>query len=238
MGLIDQQYLRYRFLMLENAVADGASVMVAAALRERIVAGLLAPGTPLREASLAREFEVSRNTVREALHQLATEGLVDVRRHRGAAVRIVAIEDVEDLFRVRRALELRAIDAGALSDPLELAPISAIVTEIERAADRSDWLAAATASLRFHQALVASLDSTRIDVFFATIMASSRLAFAVVVEQSCFHGSFVARDREIIDLLLAGSRAAAAAALRRYLDDSEQALIDALQRYGIAEPAA
>lgn len=224
--------------MIEGAAADGISATVAAALRERIVAGLLIPGTPLREASLAQEFEVSRNTIREALHQLATEGLVDVRRHRGAAVRVVTIEDVKDLFQVRRTLELRAIDDGALGGLAALAPVSAIVEEIEQSAAAQDWLEAATASLRFHQALVATLGSARIDAFFATVIASSRLAFAAIAEQASFQRTFAAWDRTIYDLLFAGSRAAAAASLRSYLDDSERALIEALQRYGAAEPAA
>lgn len=224
--------------MSDRALAGGASTVVAAALRERIVAGALVPGTPLREASLAQEFDVSRNTLREALHRLATEGLVDMRLNRGATVRALAIDDVRDLFRVRRALELRAVDDGALDSPTVLAGISAIVSEIEQATTAHHWLDAATASLRFHQALVATLGSARIDVFFATVIASSRLAFAAVAEQASFQHGFVTWDRTIHDLLLAGSRAAAAASLRRYLDDSEQALVEALERSGVAEPAA
>ncbi|BAK35309.1 putative GntR family transcriptional regulator [Microlunatus phosphovorus NM-1] len=224
--------------MIESESAAGASARVAAALRERIVAGTLVPGTPLREASLAREFDVSRNTLREALRQLATEGLVDLRRNRGAMVRVLTIEDVRDLFQVRRTLELRAVDDGAVGSPGALAPIGTIVAEIEQAAAAQDWLEAATASLRFHQALVTTLGSARIDDFFATVIASSRLAFAAVAEQASFQRGFAAWDRTIYDLLFAGSRAAAAASLRSYLDDSEHALIEALQRYGAAEPAA
>ena len=223
---------------MERAAADGVSATVAAALRERIVAGQLIPGTPLREATLAQEFDVSRNTLREALRQLATEGLVDLRRNRGAMVRVLTVEDVRDLFRVRRTIELRAVDDGIADSPDALAPIGTIVAEVEQAATAQDWLGAATASLRFHQALVATIGSARIDEFFATIIASSRLAFAAVAEQSGFQRTFAARDQTIYDLLFAGSRAAAAASLRRYLDDSEHALIDALQRYGAAEPAA
>lgn len=240
--LIDEQSSGYGHSVNEIRSAAGASTGVAAgvaaALRERIVAGTLVPGTPLREASLAQEFDVSRNTLREALRQLATESLVDVRRNRGAMVRMLAIEDVRDLFRVRRTLELRAIDDGAVGTPASLAPISTIVAEIERAAAAQDWLEAATASLRFHQGLVGTLGSPRIDAFFATVIASSRLAFAVVAEEASFQRSFAAWDRTIHDLLLAGSRAAAAASLRHYLDESEQALIEALQRYGAAQPAA
>lgn len=237
--MIDQQSLRYGDCVVKGSASEsGASTVVAGALRERIVAGRLIPGTPLRETSLAQEFDVSRNTLREALHRLATEGLVDMRLNRGATVRALAIDDVRDLFRVRRALELRAVDDGALGDPTVLAGIGAVVSEIERAAAAQDWLEAATVSLRFHQALVATLGSARIDAFFATVIASSRLAFAAIAEQASFQRGFVGWDRTIYDLLYAGSRAAAAGSLRRYLDDSEQALIEALERSGVAEPAA
>jgi DNA-binding GntR family transcriptional regulator len=236
--LIDEQSSGYCGPVSESRSAAGASAGVAAALRERIVAGTLIPGTPLREASLAQEFDVSRNTLREALRQLATESLVDLRRNRGAMVRVLATEDVRDLFRIRRALELRAVDDGAVGSPVALAPISETVAEIEQASAAQDWLGTATASLRFHQALVATLGSARIDDFFATVIASSRLAFAAVAEEASFQRPFAARDRTIHDLLLAGSRASAAASLRRYLDDSEQALIEALQRYGAVESAA
>lgn len=213
--------------------STAASEVVAATLRDRIVAGALMPGTPLREVSLAQEFGVSRNTFREALRQLATESLVDVRRHRGAVVRVMAVEDIRDLYRVRRVLELRAIDDGVRGGAVSLAPIAAAVDESEEAVAAGNWREAGTASLRFHQALVATLGSARLDAFFATIVAQTRLAFAAIAEEATFQREFIDRDREILGLLMAGSQATAAATLRQYLDDAEHLLTEVVRLHGV-----
>jgi DNA-binding GntR family transcriptional regulator len=74
------------------------SVTLADALAEAIVAGELAPGKRLDEASLARRYGVSRTPVREALRQLAAIELVDHQPHRGAMVAGIAKARVAELF--------------------------------------------------------------------------------------------------------------------------------------------
>ena len=74
-------------------------------LRDAILHGGLKPGEPLREEQLAASLEVSRGPVREALVQLEREGLVIVRRHRGATVARLSRADVEEVYSLRLALE-------------------------------------------------------------------------------------------------------------------------------------
>ena len=63
-------------------------------LRAKIESGELGPGDPLpSELRLAQEFSISRTTVRQAIAQLRTEGLVSVERPRGTFVRVP--EEVE-----------------------------------------------------------------------------------------------------------------------------------------------
>lgn len=81
-------------------------------LRARIVRGDLTPGTPLVEGALAKEFGVSRSPVRDALGQLAYEGLLE-RHDRALRVRVLRAEDVLDLYEVRIALERAAARAAA-----------------------------------------------------------------------------------------------------------------------------
>jgi len=212
-----------------------APEIVAAALRDRILTGELAPGTPLREVVLAQEFGVSRNTFREAVHHLATENLVDVRRHRGAVVHIMATDDIRDLYRVRRVIESQAVTEGADTDPRTLAGLITAVEDCERAAAAENWREAETTTLRFHQSLVATLGSARLDAFFTSVIAQTRLAFSAIVAGGEFQRGFVSRDRELLTLLSAGDRAGAAAALRRYLDDAERKLIELVR---LRAPAA
>lgn len=94
---------------------------VLASLRQLINDGGLPPGTRLVERELAQRFAVSRVPLREAIQRLAHEGLVDVAKQRGASVRMLAEQDVHEIYDLRILLECAAMtrsvahmDAAAL----------------------------------------------------------------------------------------------------------------------------
>ncbi len=89
------------------------SSQLATRLRDRIVAGIYAPGSQLLQDALAAEYGVSKIPVREALVQLRGEGLVDVFAHRGFQVRPLSIAELEEVFRLRLLLEPPAVAEGA-----------------------------------------------------------------------------------------------------------------------------
>ena len=74
-------------------------------LEQDIIAGILKPGMRLDEVSLAARFEVSRTPVREALLQLSTMGLVEMRPRRGAVVAQIGLKDLLNMFEVMAELE-------------------------------------------------------------------------------------------------------------------------------------
>ena len=74
-------------------------------LRESILSGDLPGGTRLDIARVATHLGMSRMPVREALRQLASEGLVVIRPNRGVAVTQLTPEDVLEIFEMRAALE-------------------------------------------------------------------------------------------------------------------------------------
>lgn len=86
-----------------------ATEYVEAVLKQAILSGALAPGTPLRQEELAGRFEVSRMPIREALRQLEAQGLVDFEPHRGAIVVEITLADAADNFAIRGALEPQAL---------------------------------------------------------------------------------------------------------------------------------
>lgn len=75
------------------------------ALRERILRGVYADNTPLRQDALAAELGVSRIPIREALRQLEAEGLVVFNPHRGAVVSSLSVEEIDELFELRAQIE-------------------------------------------------------------------------------------------------------------------------------------
>ena len=90
-----------------NAIKSSASRSgsVYRALKRAIIEQALLPGTKLVEDSIGERFGVSRTLVREALQRLSSEGLVELRPHRGACVAQPSLEDGHGIFAVRAALE-------------------------------------------------------------------------------------------------------------------------------------
>jgi DNA-binding GntR family transcriptional regulator len=74
-------------------------------IEERIATGVYAPGMRLDESELAQTFGVSRTPVREALIQLASSGLVEIRPRRGAVVPEMNAERLCEMFEVMAELE-------------------------------------------------------------------------------------------------------------------------------------
>jgi DNA-binding GntR family transcriptional regulator len=76
-----------------------------AEIADAIVRGRLLPGARLDEQGLADAFGTSRTPVREALRQLTTTGLVELRPHRGAVVRTITPDELSHLFETMAELE-------------------------------------------------------------------------------------------------------------------------------------
>lgn len=199
-------------------------------LRTRILEGALAPGDALREVGVAAELAVSRNTLREALRLLASEGLVGQSPNKGAAVRTFTAADVRDIYRTRRALEVQAATDSATAGDERFAAMEAAVVAKERAECGGHWRAAGTASLRFHQELVTVLGSRRLDEFFRTLLAQLRLAWAASCDEAQFQRGWAERDRELYELLRQGRRTQSVGVLLVYLEDSERQVLDGLRQ--------
>ncbi|MBT2520165.1 GntR family transcriptional regulator [Arthrobacter sp. ISL-28] len=218
----------------QSQVAGSADVLtadrVAAALRDDILRGVLKPGARLKDFELAERFDVSRNTLREAVKQLGTAGLVTTRLNAGSAVRRLSEADAREIYIIRRTLELSGVDSLSRAGEAQMLNISAAIEEARRAAAESDWSELSTASLRFHQAVAALNGSARLDAFFANVLAQLRLVNWVMTDEPSFQMQWVDRDKGIADLLLQGNRHEAHIKLSRYLDDSEALIINAIRR--------
>jgi DNA-binding GntR family transcriptional regulator len=89
------------------------------ALRERILRGLYADDTPLRQDALASELGVSRIPIREALRQLEAEGLVVFNPHRGAVVSSLSVDEIDELFELRAQIESDLVRRAVLATTAE-----------------------------------------------------------------------------------------------------------------------
>jgi DNA-binding GntR family transcriptional regulator len=83
-------------------------------IKEGIINGALAPGLPINESDFARDLDVSKTPVREALRQLEREGLVENIPGRGSAVAHITFQDIREIFEVREIIECGAAKRAAL----------------------------------------------------------------------------------------------------------------------------
>jgi DNA-binding GntR family transcriptional regulator len=209
-----------------------AAERVAATLRGQIVDGQLRSGTRLTEEALTGQLEVSRNTVREAFALLRAERIVVHERHRGVFVATPTVEDVTDLYVVRRLIEPGALSGGLAQDA---PPLRAIVTAGQVAAEQEQWEEVASANQRFHRGVVALAGSRRLSETFEGLLAEMRLIFYQRGDQR-FHGHYLRLNHEICALLEAGRAGDAAARLTAYLLEAEAELVAALTRPTPANP--
>ncbi len=107
--------------------------LVADQLRAAILEGRFRPGEWLRQEKLAQELGVSQMPVREALKELAAEGLIEHVPYRGARVVTYSVDDVQDLYEHRAYLEGRAASiAASLISEKGLEELRNIQSEIEQ----------------------------------------------------------------------------------------------------------
>jgi DNA-binding GntR family transcriptional regulator len=193
------------------------------ALRQRILSGELAPGLPLREVALAGELEVSRNTLREILLVLGSEGLVRHAPNRSASVVELGVRDARDIYLVRRLVEVAAIERAASDPAPNLQPLSDALERLEDAARARDPERLVDTDLAFHRSLAAVLGSDRLSALFRAIETQLRLAFSIV--------AFADREYEHPDPLVAEHRHLYDLARRGHVERAKQALVEHLATY-------
>ncbi|WP_166350683.1 GntR family transcriptional regulator [Phytoactinopolyspora limicola] len=144
-----------------HPAGEPAAGSVARYLRERIHDGTLAPGTHVRQETVANDLGVSRLPVREALRQLESEGLVVIRPHSGARIAVLDFEEHTDIYKIRERLEPLALAESIPHLSAEqIAHVDTLLGEVEAAApDPPGFL---DADRRFHLACYAGVPTRRL----------------------------------------------------------------------------
>ncbi|MCC7368527.1 MAG: GntR family transcriptional regulator [Chloroflexi bacterium] len=134
---------------------------VYATLREAVISGQLKPGESLIEEQIARQFNVSRTPVREALMKLEAENLGTRIPRRGLVIRRIAEREVLDVYTVRVELDSLAARLSAThARPPERARLHWINQQIVETGNLGDISGTARLSSQFHIALAEASHNT------------------------------------------------------------------------------
>jgi DNA-binding GntR family transcriptional regulator len=145
-------------------------------LRRAILRGDLSGGARLIQADVATTLNVSTTPVREALRDLATEGLITLDRHRGGVVRELNWSDMEEIRTIRRELEPLAIRLACehASDE-DLHRAERIRAQMAKEKDLGNWVEMNTA---FHEVFHDATGSPRLAAILRKFEESSALYVA------------------------------------------------------------
>ena len=124
---------------------------LAEGIAESVLSGEFQPGFRLDEYKLAERYGVSRTPVREALRQLTSTGLIDVKPRRGATVANVSSAQLETLFAAMAEIEATCARLAAMSmTPIERRRLQNLHETMAAFAPRDDRDAYAAANIGFH----------------------------------------------------------------------------------------
>lgn len=150
------------------------------ALMGKIISGDLAPGQRLVEEDLARQYNVSRTPIRDVLLAFQKDGLVERVRNRGAKVVSFTPADVEELFDIRRALEVDCVRKTVRSIKIsELLELECHLVCLEDGSG-PDWMKQhAEVDLKLHHLIVENSGNRRLIAYMkhlSTLIESLQLA--------------------------------------------------------------
>jgi DNA-binding GntR family transcriptional regulator len=208
------------------SVAD----QVASVLRQQILNGELRPGMPLQEIPLAASLGVSRNTMREATRILSLEGLLRRRIHRGIAVSQLSLKDVQEIYQLRRMLEISAVLATESRDGEVLPELLTALEGYEQAVRNRDWARAVEFDLQFHTLLIRFHQNRRLESFYQKVIGELRMGMVLVDRGHDQPGKLIPVHRKLYQLLAKGKAKQCANLLAQHLQDSELRLSRVMSR--------
>ncbi|MEH2474811.1 DNA-binding GntR family transcriptional regulator [Nitrobacteraceae bacterium AZCC 2161] len=203
---------------------DRAAVIYKA-LWHAIIEQALQPGAKLPEDAIGEKFGASRTIVRAALAQLAAEGLVELRRNRGAAVATPSWNEARDIFDVRLGLERLVVAklAGGLNRE-QIKALKAHVDAEEKARGSNTALLIRLATA-FHIKL-AEMTGNPVLARYVSEVASRCGLILALYNRPHSPECAVSEHRAIIAALASGDSARATALMDQHLDAvADRALI-------------
>ena len=170
-------------------------------LFNRILQGEYQNGTRLKEVEIAEEFGISRTPVREVLMQLAQDGLVEINPNKGATVHPLTPDDVEEIFELRKHLELLALEFSVHRINLNI--LQDIRKNITENLKKKDFQSAMTNDFDLHRYIVDSSNKRRL-----ITMVNQLLRVMQKFRYMGFHNQelFERVNREHLELIEALSR--------------------------------
>lgn len=197
-------------------------------LREQIRTGHLSPGSRLRQADVAAEFNVSTTPVREAFAALEREGLLVSSPHRGVVVFQPTVADLQETYEIRIPLEALATELGVKNmTDADIAELEAILAEMDAEADDHRY---GELNLKFHSVIYRASQRPKLAKLIADLRESSAAYLRLNAAVSPTAQETRADHTRIVDACRARAPKRAAKAMVTHLEHTVQRVSHALSQ--------
>lgn len=186
-------------------------------LRQAILRGEVPGGARLVQADVARDLQVSTTPVREALRDLATEGLIRLDPHRGAIVHRLSYEETREIHDICKLLEPEAMRQAVTAITAQsMAEAEALIAQMDAEDDPGRW---ADLNRKFHAALVLDIPGTQLSEILRGLRDTAAMYVGRAVAARPVQMTEANDDhRTFLEVLRTGDGEAAAELSRRHLD--------------------
>jgi len=196
-------------------------------LEREIFAGTLRPGERLDENGLARRFGVSRTPVREALLQLASAGLIEMRPRQGAVVAAITVQQLLQMFEVMADLEaLCARYAARRMGPAERQALARAHKICVDQANRHDPEEYYEANRVFHEMIYAGTRNTYLEETTRALRNRLSSYRRFQLHQPGRMANSLAEHEAVVEAILAGDAEKAASAMRVHVTVQSEVFAD------------
>ncbi|MBT2556134.1 GntR family transcriptional regulator [Arthrobacter sp. ISL-5] len=191
---------------------------VTESLRAAIIAGTLTEGTLYSAPALAAAFGVSATPVREAMMDLAREGLVETLKNKGFRITTMSDRELDELTEIRLLLEPPVVgDVAGAVPPSGIKVLRSMADDIVDAAREGDLTAYLAADRIFHAELLRYAGNNQLVELATSLRSRTRMYGLKILSDSNRLADSAQEHHELLDLIEAGDGQAAQEFMRRHI---------------------
>ena len=196
------------------------------AFKHKLITLRYKPGEYLNTAQVMNDLAMGRTPVNQAVHRLATEGLLQIIPRKGVMVSPLSIDDALELIEVRMVNETLCLQlASRKATASDIVSLRQINQQIAAASEARDRVQVMLLDREFHQRLADIAGNSRLSDILSVIHAQAQRFWATTLSSESHMQEVIAEHAGIIDALEKGDTERAAEAARMHIFSFKQALL-------------
>ena len=211
---------------IDNIKSQSLATYIYKALEDKIISGKMKPGSRINESKLARELNVSRAPIREAIGRLEKIGFVKFQPNHGSYIARMGISEVSELCDIRAVLDALAAEKAAENfKPEYLTQFEPIISEMERMVRRKDSRGFFDVNLKFHLLIITISGNGSLYNLYEGTYKKTALFRSSFVTTTVSMSKSLKEHKQILKALAKNNREKAASLMREHILSAKAEII-------------